>query len=39
LTGVTNGAGLETLPNAERPFAVAADATELAQVVEGLAPA
>jgi hypothetical protein len=39
LTGVTTGAALEALPSADKPFAVAADATELAQVLEGLAPA
>jgi 4-nitrophenyl phosphatase len=39
LTGVTTGAALEALPSGDRPFAVAADATELAQVLEGLAPA
>jgi HAD superfamily hydrolase (TIGR01450 family) len=36
LTGVTTGSALEALPSAEAPFAVAADATELAQVLEGL---
>jgi 4-nitrophenyl phosphatase len=36
LTGVTTGAALEALPSADRPFAVAADATELAQVLETL---
>jgi len=39
LTGVTTGAALEALPSGDRPFAVAADATELAQVLEGLRPA
>ena len=39
LTGVTTGAALEALPTADRPFAVAADATELAAVLEGLRPA
>ena len=39
LTGVTTGAALEALPTADRPFAVAADATELRQVLEGLASA
>ena len=36
LTGVTTGAALEALPSAEHPFAVAADAAELAQVLETL---
>jgi ribonucleotide monophosphatase NagD (HAD superfamily) len=39
LTGVTTGAALEALPSADKPFAIAADATELAQVLEGLASA
>ena len=33
LTGVTTGAALEALPSADKPFAVAADAAELAQVL------
>ena len=37
LTGVTTGSALEALPSSDKPFAVAADATELAQVLEGLA--
>jgi HAD superfamily hydrolase (TIGR01450 family) len=37
LTGVTTGSALEALPSAEQPFKVAADATELAQVLEALA--
>jgi len=36
LTGVTTGAALEALPSAEKPFKVAADATELAQILEEL---
>jgi HAD superfamily hydrolase (TIGR01450 family) len=36
LTGVTTGAALEALPPADRPLAVAADAGELAQVLETL---
>jgi HAD superfamily hydrolase (TIGR01450 family) len=36
LTGVTTGAALEALPSGDRPFAVASDATELAQVLETL---
>ncbi len=36
LTGVTTGAALEALPSADRPTAVAADASELAQVLEAL---
>jgi len=36
LTGVTTGSALEALPSADAPFAVAADATELAEVLEGL---
>jgi len=39
LTGVTTGAALEALPSAGRPFAVASDATELAQVLETLSAA
>jgi hypothetical protein len=39
LTGVTTGAALEALPSADRPFAVAADADALAQVLEELAEA
>ena len=39
LTGVTTGAALEALPSADKPFAVAADATELAEILEGLRPA
>jgi len=39
LTGVTTGAALEALPSADHPFKVAADATELAEVLEGLRPA
>ena len=39
LTGVTTGAALEALPSTEAPFAVAADATELAQVLETLSAA
>lgn len=36
LTGVTTGAALEALPSSEHPFAVAADAAELAAVLEDL---
>jgi 4-nitrophenyl phosphatase len=36
LTGVTTGAALEALPSTDKPFQVAADATELAQVLETL---
>lgn len=36
LTGVTTGAALEALPSSEHPFAVAADAAELAAVLESL---
>jgi ribonucleotide monophosphatase NagD (HAD superfamily) len=36
LTGVTTGAALEALPSADKPFAVAADANELAEVLAGL---
>lgn len=36
LTGVTTGAALEALPTADKPFAVAADAKELAQVLAEL---
>src|SRR4029077_10900758 len=36
LTGVTTGAALEALRSADRPFAIAADANELAQVLAGL---
>jgi len=36
LTGVTTGAALDALPSAERPFAVAADATELGSILERL---
>jgi len=36
LTGVTTGSALEALPSADKPFQVAADATELAQVLETL---
>jgi hypothetical protein len=39
LTGVTTGSALEALPSADRPFKIAADATELAEVLEGLRPA
>ena len=38
LTGVTTAAGLEALPPEERPTAVAADATELARILDRLAP-
>ena len=37
LTGVTTQAEVDALPPDERPFAVAADATELAAVLEGVA--
>jgi hypothetical protein len=33
LTGVTTGAALEALPSTDKPFAIAADAKELAQVL------
>jgi HAD superfamily hydrolase (TIGR01450 family) len=36
LTGVTTAAGLEALLAADRPYAVAADADELAEVLRGL---
>jgi 4-nitrophenyl phosphatase len=36
LTGVTTGAALEALPSSDKPFAIAADAAELAEVLEGL---
>ena len=36
LTGVTTAAGLEGLLGQDRPFAVAADAAELDQVLRGL---
>lgn len=36
LTGVTTGAALEALPSTDKPFAIASDATELAQVLETL---
>jgi 4-nitrophenyl phosphatase len=36
LTGVTTGAALEALPTADRPFAVAADAKELEEILAGL---
>lgn len=36
LTGVTTGAALEAVPSAERPFAVASDAAELASILTGL---
>jgi HAD superfamily hydrolase (TIGR01450 family) len=36
LTGVTTGAALEALPSADRPFKVASDATELAQLLAEL---
>jgi HAD superfamily hydrolase (TIGR01450 family) len=36
LTGVTTAAGLEALVADERPFKVAADATELEQILRGL---
>ena len=39
LTGVTNRAQIEALPAAERPTAVAADAAELAAILERLAEA
>jgi HAD superfamily hydrolase (TIGR01450 family) len=39
LTGVTTGAALEALPSSDKPFAVAADATELAQVLGTLSAA
>ena len=39
LTGVTTGAALEALPSAERPTKIAANAEELAQVLEELASA
>jgi len=38
LTGVTTGSALEALPSADHPFKVAADATELAGVLESLRP-
>jgi HAD superfamily hydrolase (TIGR01450 family) len=38
LTGVTTGSALEALAADDKPFAVAADAADLAQVLEGLAP-
>jgi hypothetical protein len=37
LTGVTAASQLDGLPDAERPTAVAADATELAAILERLA--
>ena len=37
LTGVTSRAMADALPAAERPFAIAADATELAALLERLA--
>lgn len=37
LTGVTTGAALEALPSSDQPFAVAADAAELAAVLERIA--
>jgi HAD superfamily hydrolase (TIGR01450 family) len=37
LTGVTTRAQIDALPAAERPIAVAADAAELASILEGLA--
>jgi 4-nitrophenyl phosphatase len=36
LTGVTTGAALEAMPSTDRPFAIASDAKELAQVLETL---
>jgi HAD superfamily hydrolase (TIGR01450 family) len=36
LTGVTTGSALEALPSTDKPFAVAVDATELAEVLGGL---
>ena len=39
LTGVTTGAALEALPSSDKPFKVASDATELAEILEALAPA
>jgi len=39
LTGVTTGSALEALPSADKPFRIAADATELASVLEALRPA
>jgi HAD superfamily hydrolase (TIGR01450 family) len=38
LTGVTTGSALEALPSAEEPFKVAADATELASILDSLRP-
>jgi HAD superfamily hydrolase (TIGR01450 family) len=38
LTGVTTRAALEALPTAEQPFAAAADASELAGILERLGP-
>ena len=39
LTGVTTGAALEALPSTDKPFAIASDAKELAQVLETLSAA
>jgi ribonucleotide monophosphatase NagD (HAD superfamily) len=39
LTGVSTRADADALPAGLRPFAIAADAAELAQLLEALAPA
>jgi HAD superfamily hydrolase (TIGR01450 family) len=39
LTGVSTRADADALPAADRPFAMAADAAELAQLLDALAPA